>query len=92
MELEVTWRRVVRVWWAYFWRNLIAIVAAAVLGGILGAVIGAVMGALGMSITVIQSFSGLIGAALGIALSVVPMKLILGKDFGDFRLVLVRKD
>jgi hypothetical protein len=33
-----------------------------------------------------------IGAIMGIAISVVPMKMILGKDFGQFRLVLVAKD
>lgn len=91
MELELTWGRAVRVWWSYFWRNLIAIVAAMILGGIVGFIVGFVMGMLGVSITAIQYTTGLLGILIGTALSVVPMKMILGKDFGDFRLVLMSK-
>jgi len=91
MEIEVTWGRVVRVWWAYLWRNLIAIVAAGILGGIVGFVIGVVMGSLGFDATTIKYTATTIGAVLGLVVSVIPMKMILGKDFGEFRLVLVAK-
>jgi hypothetical protein len=89
MELEVTWGHAVRVWWAYLWRNLLMIVAMLVLGAALGFVIGFVMGALGISSKTIVAVTAVFGAILGLALSVVPIKLILGKDFGSFRLVLV---
>jgi ABC-type uncharacterized transport system permease subunit len=89
MEIEITWANAIRVWWAYFWRNLIAIIVAIVAGGIVGAILGFVMGMLGVPVRTIQFITGPIGAVIGIALSVVPMKLILGKDFGTFRLVLI---
>ena len=89
MELEVTWGRATRVWWAYLWRNLIAIVLASILGVILGAVLGFVLGAAGVAPGVIGRFTFLIGAVVGIGVSVVPIRLILGKDFGEFRLVLL---
>jgi xanthine/uracil permease len=91
MELEITWGRVVRVWWAYCWRNLIAIVVAMILGGIVGFIIGFMMTMLGASITEVQYVTAPLGALIGLALSVIPMKMILGKDFGEFRLALISK-
>jgi hypothetical protein len=89
MEMEITWGNVIRVWWAYLWRNLVAIIVAVVIGAIGGGILGFVMGMLGVPVTTIQFVTALIGAAIGIALSIIPMKMILGKDFGKFRLVLV---
>jgi hypothetical protein len=89
MEVEITWGRVIRVWWAYFWRNLLAIFAAVIAGAIVGGLIGFVMGAMGLNISAIQYVTASVGAFLGLSLSVMPIKMILGKDFGQFRLVLV---
>lgn len=91
MELEVTWNRAFRVWLAYLWRSLIAIIAATLAGMAVGFVIGFVMGAMGFSATAIQLFTVPIGVLIGLAISVVPLKMILGKDFGEFRLVLLSK-
>lgn len=92
MEVEITWGRVIRVWWAYLWRNLIAIVLAAIAGGIAGFILGFIMGAMGIAPKTIQIVAAPLGGLLGLAFSVIPMKMILGKDFGQFRLVLVSKD
>lgn len=91
MELEVTWGRAVRVWWAYAWRNLIALVAAVVIGGIAGGLIGFIMGVAGADAKTIRMATLPIGVILGLVVSIVPFKLILGKDFGEFRLLLVQK-
>jgi hypothetical protein len=90
MELEVTWKRATKVWWSYLWRNLIAIVAAMVIGGIIGAIFGFVLGALGISTETIQIVVMPIGAIIGLLISIIPIKMILNKDFGEFRLVLVQ--
>jgi len=89
MELEVTWRRAVQVWWAYFWRNLLALAATMVVGMILGAVLGLALAAAGVSKETVPLVSGPIGALFGVAISIIPVRLILGKDFGEFRLVLL---
>ncbi|MDO8328853.1 MAG: hypothetical protein Q7T36_00075 [Fluviicoccus sp.] len=91
MEVEITWGRVFRIWWAYLWRNLIAIIAAMIIGGIIGGILGAILGAMGVSLSTIQMIAGPIGLICGLMISVFPIKMILGKDFGDFRLVLIRK-
>ncbi len=73
------------------WRNLIAVVVAIILGAVAGFIIGGFLGILGVSVTTIKMITGPIGGLVGLALSVVPIKMILGKDFGKFRLVLVSK-
>ena len=82
MELEVTWGRAVRVWFAFLWRNLIMIVCAMILGAVLGFVIGFIMSAFDVSSETINRTVVPISAVLGLALSVIPIRLILGKDFG----------
>ncbi len=91
MELEITWGRTLRVWWAYCWRSLIAIVVAFILGAFIGGIIGFIVAMIGLPQEIIN-FVGLpIGVMIGLAASIVPMKLILGKDFGEFHLVLLSK-
>lgn len=91
MELEVTWGRAAMVWWAYIWRLVLCGIASAIVGGIVGAVIGLVMGMLQAPKEAILFVSLPIGVAIGLASSIVPMKMILGKDFGEFRLLLVSR-
>ena len=90
--LPVTWRRATRVWWSYLWRNLIAIVATAVLAGIAGAIIGGILGAFGASPKTIQIVGTPVGMIIGLAISIIPMKMILGKNFGEYSLVLIKND
>lgn len=89
MELEITWKRAIRVWWSYLWRNLLAIVAAVIVGGMFGALMGFALGFVGVSIDSIQKLAAPVGMFIGLVISIVPVKMILGKDFGEFRLVLV---
>ncbi|PWW83169.1 MULTISPECIES: hypothetical protein [Prosthecochloris] len=90
MELEITWGRVIRVWWAYLWRNLVAILVATILGAIVGGVMGAILYMSGVtSVETLQLVITPISIAIGLVISLFPIKMILGKDFGEFRLVLV---
>lgn len=92
MELEVTWGRVVRIWWAFLWRNIIAIIGAMIVGAIVGGVLGFIMAMAGASKETIQLVAAPIGGILGLLISIIPIKLVLDKkDFGDFRLVLIKK-
>ena len=91
MELEITWGRVVRIWWAYLWRNLIAVLVAMLIGALIGGILGAILGAAEVPPQTINIVVAPIASILGLAISIFPMKMILGKDFGEFRLVLVKK-
>ncbi len=92
MEIEITWKRTLPIWWAYLWRNIIALVVSIMAGSVAGFVIGFMFGLIGVSTDTIQVLCGILGGAIGLALSVVPMKMILGKKFGNYRLVLVSTD
>ncbi len=89
MELKITWKRVLRVWWSYLWRNLICIVVGTLLGVAIAFIVSFIVGAMGFHPRVIMFVIAPIGFVIGLATSVVPMKMILGKDYGEFRLVLV---
>ena len=91
MEVEITWGRVIRVWWAYLWRNLMAIILSVIVGGAVGFILGFILGGMGAATSTIQLIIVPFGAVIGLALSIIPMRMILGKDFGEFRLVLVSK-
>jgi len=92
MELEITWMRTIKVWWSYLWRNLIAIIVAMLVGAIIGFILGFIMGALGISSQTIRFVVAPISGIIGLLISIVPMKMILGKNYGEFRLVLVKND
>jgi hypothetical protein len=90
MELEVTMHRTLRIWWAYLWRNLVALVLAVLLAGMVGMMVGVILDALDLSVQTVNWVNGAIGLGIGLAATVVPLWLILGKNFGEFRLVLLR--
>jgi hypothetical protein len=92
VELQVTLPRVLRLWWAYLWRNLVVVLLAMVMGGVAGAVIGIVLGMAGAPVQVIQIVSAIAGMAIGLTCSILPMWWILGKNYGEFRLVLLATD
>ena len=86
IEVEATWNRVIRVYWSYFWRQLIILL----------------LGTIGIDVFLALMFYAVdtpkhtvlqvimpINLVLGTCLPIIPMKLILGKNFGTFRLVLV---
>lgn len=93
MELEITFGRIMRVWWAWFWRNvLILIFGLLPISLVIGMIVGFVLGLAGLHPSSIRGFSMALGMFLGIAASIVPIWLILGERFGNFRLVLVAVD
>jgi uncharacterized membrane protein AbrB (regulator of aidB expression) len=91
MELEVTWNRALRVWWSWFWRSIVMTIAAMFCGFIAGAVLGVIGAILKLPIQAIQVGGGILGGAIGLVFTLFPIKMILGKDFGEFRLVLLSK-
>jgi hypothetical protein len=90
-ELEVTWERAIRIWWSFFWRSLFAVVVAMLMAGAAGFFCGVVLGAMGYSSDAVQKVVYPFGFFFGLTVTLAPIKMILGKDFGDFRLVLLAK-
>ena len=92
MELKVTWKLALRVWWAFFWRLAItfAIVCAAIC--VFALVVGYTGTWLGVPMSILVAIAKVVGWCLGLSLTIVPIRLILGKRFGHFRLLLVSTD
>lgn len=89
MELEADFGKLLRVWWAHFWRAFLAWIASMIVGFLVGAVVGFILGMMGVPVKVIQIVCFPLGLVIGIAFSFFPIWGIVNKDFGEFRLILV---
>lgn len=90
-ELAPTWGLATRIWWALTWRGMVVMLVSGIIGGLLGAMLASVFSGSQPLPEVTQMFAQLLGAVIGAAASVVPVRVILGRDFGDFRLVLLAR-
>ncbi len=90
IELKPTLRRVIKIWWAYVWRYAVACAVSFVIAAVAGAVLGYSMGARGYSREVTKATAYAVGLFIGVATTIVPLKLIIGKQFKGFRLVLLK--
>lgn len=61
-----------------------------IISAIIGFIIGFALGMLGVPQGIIRAVGFTIGFIIGLAISVVPLKMLLGKNFGEFRLVLLK--
>jgi hypothetical protein len=69
----------IRIWWMHYWRTLIALIIAISFGIGVGGVLGFALGRYGASANIAAFAFIPIGLALGLFLSVVPMKMAFGK-------------
>ena len=85
MELvEITWDKVLRVWWSYIWRVLILFV-------LIGAIQPFIFFPLGMP-EFGRNYGLLITELLVIPISILVLKKILSKKFNGFSIALVKND
>ncbi len=91
MELDVTWQRLVRIWWAWLWRSLLATALAAVLTFLSGLWIGFLVGLLKLPIELASILSTVAAFFIAVILSIFPLWQVLSRDFGEFRLILQAK-
>jgi hypothetical protein len=92
MELEVTWRRAIRVWVAWLWRFLIALFVAVIvviaLGFVTGPIVVSAMIRLGFQDETIKQsgtvFAYVFGSIACLLACIFPLKSILGKKWAIF--------
>lgn len=92
MEVEITSRRALRIWWSFTWRNAIATLVTIMISMVIGFFLGMVLALAHVAPLVIRLIAMPIGFVIGLIVSYVPLRMILGMDFGEFRLALVAKD
>ncbi len=96
VELEVTWGRALRVWWAITWRSLLlALCVGAGLGCCAGGFIGALGAFVGASQARIQEVVQLVTLPLGVLMGLLAgmwaTRAVLRKKFRHFRIALVER-
>jgi hypothetical protein len=87
MELEVTWKRAIMVWWAYLWRTIVCMFLIS-----LGAAVPIIVIGVSMGVPPDDAMA-VISPAVDISAWIAPIvavKSILNKSIGDFKLVLVQ--
>lgn len=88
-EIEITWLRALKIWWSIVWRILLYSAAFSVLVGI---PIGIAAAALGLDPEAAGQVGRILGTLMGLVIAVWVVKIVMGKSFSDFRIVLVPSD
>jgi len=88
MDNQLTTKRLIRIWWAWQWRTIVATFVGSF---VLIALFALVAGFLGMSAEVVAVMSNLIYLGVGIFASIYFLGFVLKKDFGDFSLSVQEK-
>jgi len=61
-----------------------------VVGAIVGFIIGFCLALIGIPTEIISIVSGVVGFVIGLCLSLIPVYWVLGRNYGDFRLALIK--
>ena len=84
-ELDVTWKRVLSVWWLSMWRGL---VGGVILGGLFGGIVGVAAVAAGKPDSAAY-WGEIFGIVVGVVWGFFVIKMALRKKYSEFRIVLV---
>ena len=77
---------------AALWKSVLLSGSTALIGAVLGFIIGLVLGVLGAPKTLLQTTTGLAGAAVGLIWSIVCLRMALEKKYSDFRIALLPRE
>jgi GYF domain 2 len=88
-ELEVSFGRLLRIYWLFMWRSVLG---ALVIGFSLGFVFGFVLSALGVPLAQIKTIGSVVGLVGGVAWALFCLKMTLKKKYRDFRIILVPRE
>ena len=83
-ELEITWQRTIRIWWAWLWR---AFALSMVCGGLIGFAIGLFGSMLGFHN--LAPLTMVVGSVVGVIAGVAMLVTALKKSYPGFRVALI---
>ena len=92
-ELPVTWSRVIRVWWTFYWRMCLLSIAFALVILALGTLVALVLGLTTEQTKAIDGSRWLqfLFVVMGAVVTLLVTKQILGKNWPEFRIALVAR-
>jgi hypothetical protein len=91
-ELTPTWEKIIRIWWAYLWRNFIAVLVSMIIAFIVVIIADIILRALQVPTNIIKIITMVIVFISSLIISVFPLKMIIGKKFRDFSLIIVKNE
>ncbi len=83
--LQITWLRALKIWWSLAWRSVVFGSIAAFLAGLIVGSLSSVLGNNHLTNIYVQSAGLLVGIPVGILV----VKIVLSKEFKDYRIVLL---
>ena len=86
-QVDVTWIRVVKIYWLIFWRGMLLVILSTLLAGF---VLPILLIPFHIPETVYIWIARVIGAAIGAVVGIFVIKMLFEKSFSDFELVLVK--
>ncbi len=89
MEVEVTAYRIIRLGFSFVWRYILALICWAIVAFAGGIALAFLMRLFSVSHDSVDTYIKLFGVVVILVLPVVPIVWMLGRSFGDFRLVLI---
>lgn len=95
MELEITPKLALEIWWAYFWRAILfCLLAGGIAGGIVGFIIGVIYSKTpDVAMTYVHAYGKFIGYLVSVPVSAMAFKFVLlKKKFKGFRIALIKSD
>ena len=87
-ELEITWERIMRMWWLIAWRGLLG---GWILAVVLAFLVGEAGGWLGVDFPTTAAVATVLSWLAGLAWGFFVVKMALKKNYEGFRLALVAK-
>lgn len=88
-EIEASWKEAFIVWWAYCWRTLVLALPA---GWIMGILLGIALAQAEIPFEGNEIYAQVLGALIGTSISIWVLKYLLSKNFGSFRVAVLRVD
>jgi ABC-type uncharacterized transport system permease subunit len=86
--VEVTWLRAVKVWWSLLWRTVLFVFLAS---AVIGFILGMIMGLFKAEPQAIITTSIIIGYIVSILIGIAVTRIVLKKEYSDFKLALIAK-
>lgn len=89
MNIEIPTDKIaLQIWWAMAWRSIPLVIICSILASL---AISLVITIVGIDPKAMQGPSMLIGAIVGLYVSIKVIKYLMTKGFGEYRLVVVKK-
>jgi hypothetical protein len=89
-ELKPGVGKTIKIWWAYLWRYFVTAVLSIPVAAAIGYLLIPKLAEHGLQVSFIRVAGYALGAILTLLTPIIPLRLIIGKEFKGFRLALVR--